>query len=136
MPTHDRRVGVLATTKRSGIFAPRQSNNGYVQRVYRIRYWHKGLPISEDCFRKGNTLPNCYLFHKTYNDCRSILGRIIARAYAFPRNVPPPSPSGVSIGGATNLLKEDKIRRGGLNFMDVEDAEELEFHVELRYMHI
>src|SRR5579859_4093943 len=31
------------------------------------------------------------------------------------------------LGGATNLLQEDVIRRGGLNFMDAEEAEELEF---------
>ena len=31
------------------------------------------------------------------------------------------------LGGATNLLKEDIIRRGRLNFVDAEDAEELEF---------
>lgn len=31
------------------------------------------------------------------------------------------------LGGTTNLLKEDIIRRGRLNFMDAEDAEELEF---------
>src|SRR5208282_614855 len=59
-----------------------------------IQCRHKGLPISVDCFRKGNTLPNCYLFHKTCNDCRSTGGRI-AKAYTFPRNAPLPSPSGV-----------------------------------------
>jgi len=32
------------------------------------------------------------------------------------------------LGGSTNLLKvEDIIRRAGFNFMDAEDAEELEF---------
>ena len=31
------------------------------------------------------------------------------------------------LGGSTNLLKEDIIRRARLNFMDAEDAEELEF---------
>jgi hypothetical protein len=31
------------------------------------------------------------------------------------------------LGGATNLLKEDIIRRGGLNFVDAEEAKELEF---------
>src|SRR5271170_2975345 len=36
-----------------------------------IRCRHRGLPISVNCFRKSNTLPNCYLFHKQYNDCRS-----------------------------------------------------------------
>src|SRR5436189_986926 len=55
-----------------------------------IRYQHKGLPISKNCFRKGDTLPHCYLFHKTCNDCRSAGGRI-AKAYALPRNVPPSS---------------------------------------------
>ena len=31
------------------------------------------------------------------------------------------------LGGTTNLLKEDIIRRGRLSFIDAEDAEELEF---------
>ena len=31
------------------------------------------------------------------------------------------------LGDATNLLKEDIIRRGRLNFIDAEDTEELEF---------
>ena len=31
------------------------------------------------------------------------------------------------LGGTTNLLKEDIIRRRRSNFMDAEDAEELEF---------
>jgi len=31
------------------------------------------------------------------------------------------------LGGTTNLLKEDIIKRRGLNFIDVEYAEELEF---------
>ena len=31
------------------------------------------------------------------------------------------------LGGTTNLLKEDIIRRGRLNFIDAEDVEELEF---------
>jgi ATP-dependent DNA helicase PIF1 len=31
------------------------------------------------------------------------------------------------LGGSTNLLKEDIIRRGRLNFIDAEDVEELEF---------
>ena len=31
------------------------------------------------------------------------------------------------LGGSTNLLKEDIIRRGRLNFIDEEDVEELEF---------
>jgi hypothetical protein len=31
------------------------------------------------------------------------------------------------LGGGTNLLKEDIIRRGRLNFIDAKDAEELEF---------
>ena len=31
------------------------------------------------------------------------------------------------LGGGTNLLKEDIIRRGRLNFIDAEDVEELEF---------
>ena len=57
-----------------------------------IRCRHKGLPISADYFRKGNTLPNCYLFHKTCNDCRSTGGRI-AKAYTFPGNVPSSSSS-------------------------------------------
>jgi hypothetical protein len=35
--------------------------------------------------------------------------------------------SGIVLGGSTNLLKEDIIRRAGMNFMDAEDAEELEF---------
>ena len=51
---------------------------------------HKGLPISIDCFRKGNTLPNCYMFYKTCNDCRS------TSAYTLPENISPPSPPGVS----------------------------------------
>ena len=59
-----------------------------------IRCRHKGLPISIDRFRKGDTLPHCYLFHKTCNYCRSTRGRI-AKAYALPRNVPPPSPPGI-----------------------------------------
>src|SRR5436190_2075532 len=36
-----------------------------------IQCRHKGLPISIDCFRKGNTPPNFYSFYKTCNDCRS-----------------------------------------------------------------
>ena len=59
-----------------------------------IRCRHRGLPISINCFRKGNTLPNCYLFHKQCNDCRSTGGRI-AEAYTLSRNIPPPSPPGV-----------------------------------------
>ena len=31
------------------------------------------------------------------------------------------------LGGSTNLLKEDIIWRGRLNFIDAEDVEELEF---------
>jgi hypothetical protein len=38
------------------------------------------------------------------------------------------------LGGSTNLLKEDIIRKGGLNFMDAEDAEELEFLLNWRYI--
>src|SRR5436190_22964550 len=56
---------------------------------------HRGLPISIDRFRKGDTLPHCYLFHKTCNDCYSTGGRI-AKAYALPRNVPSLFPLGVS----------------------------------------
>src|SRR5271155_2983227 len=62
------------------------------QRVYSkgIRCRHRGLPISVNCFRKSKTLPNCYLFHKQCNDCRSTGGRI-AEAYALPTNIPPAS---------------------------------------------
>jgi hypothetical protein len=31
------------------------------------------------------------------------------------------------LGGSTKLFKDDIIRRSGMNFMDAEDAEELEF---------
>ena len=65
-----------------------------------IRCRHKGLPISIDCFRKGNTLPNCHLFHKTCNDCRSTVKN--CQSYTFPGNVPPPSPSGFQRRSAEN----------------------------------
>jgi hypothetical protein len=57
-----------------------------------IRCRHRGLPISIDHFRKGDTLPHCYLFHKTCNDCRSTGGRI-AKAYALPQRPQTPEQS-------------------------------------------
>jgi hypothetical protein len=67
----------------------RQPNNRYVQRVYNAGMY-KGLPISINKVILFHKL-QCYMFHKTGNDCRSTGGRI-AKAYALPRNIPPPSP--------------------------------------------
>ena len=75
-----------------------------------IRCRHKGLPISKNCFRKGDTRPHCYLFHKTCNDCRSTGGRI-AKAYALPRNVPPSSPSGVLKKNCRKCRREWSLSR-------------------------
>ena len=56
-----------------------------------IRCRHRGTPISLDKFRKGDTKPQCYLYHKTCNDCRTTRNHV-ATAYVLPSHFSPPSP--------------------------------------------